>query len=103
MKKRRTRLRGTKTAAKSEQKKLISRIKELKENPKLLLPKTTPGTQADDVYLRVLKELEKPLITLSLVATRGNQIKTAKMLGINRNTLRKKIKDLDIDVVRGTH
>ena len=58
MKKRRTRLRGTKTAAKSEQKKLISRIKELKENPKLLLPKTTPGTQADDVYLRVLKELE---------------------------------------------
>lgn len=55
------------------------------------------------LYDRVLKELEKPLITLSLMATRGNQIKTAKMLGINRNTLRKKIKDLNIDVVRGTH
>ena len=58
MKKRRTRLRGTKTAAKSEQKKLISRIKELKDNPKLLLPKTTPGTPADDLYSRVLKELQ---------------------------------------------
>ena len=58
MKKRRTRLRGTKTAAKSEQKKLISRLKELKKNPKLLLPKTTPGTQADDLYSRVLKELK---------------------------------------------
>ena len=58
MKKRRTRLRGTKTAAKSEQKKLISRIKELKDNPELLLPKTTPGTPADDLYSRVLKELQ---------------------------------------------
>ncbi len=58
MKKRRTRLRGTKTAAKSEQKKLISRIKELKKNPKLLLPKTSPGTPADDLYSRVLKELK---------------------------------------------
>lgn len=55
------------------------------------------------LYERVLKELEKPLITLSLVAARGNQIKTAKMLGMNRNTLRKKIKELNIDVIRGTH
>ncbi|MBK18920.1 MAG: nitrogen regulation protein NR(I) [Rhodospirillaceae bacterium] len=54
------------------------------------------------LYERVLKEMEKPLISLSLTATKGNQIKTAKMLGINRNTLRKKIKELDIDVVRGT-
>jgi len=54
------------------------------------------------LYDRILKELEKPLISLSLIATKGNQIKTAKMLGINRNTLRKKIKELEIDVVRGT-
>jgi two-component system, NtrC family, nitrogen regulation response regulator GlnG len=54
------------------------------------------------LYDRILKELEKPLISLSLMATKGNQIKTAKMLGINRNTLRKKIKELEIDVVRGT-
>jgi two-component system nitrogen regulation response regulator GlnG len=54
------------------------------------------------LYDRILKELEKPLISLSLTATKGNQIKTAKMLGINRNTLRKKIKELEIDIVRGT-
>ncbi len=58
MKKRRTRLRGTKTAAKSEQKKLMSRIKELKNNPNLLIPKTEPGSPAEEVYTRVLKEIE---------------------------------------------
>ena len=53
------------------------------------------------LYDRLLKEFEEPLIRLSLVATKGNQIKTAQMLGINRNTLRKKIKELDIDIIRG--
>ena len=55
------------------------------------------------LYERVLRELEKPLISLSLMATRGNQIKTARMLGINRNTLRKKIKELGIEVIRGVN
>jgi two-component system, NtrC family, nitrogen regulation response regulator GlnG len=41
------------------------------------------------------------LIRLTLAATRGNQIKAASMLGLNRNTLRKKIRDLEIPVVRG--
>jgi two-component system nitrogen regulation response regulator GlnG len=45
--------------------------------------------------------MELPLIALSLAATRGNQVRTAQLLGINRNTLRKKIKDLDIRVTRG--
>ncbi|MFC7050726.1 nitrogen regulation protein NR(I) [Emcibacter nanhaiensis] len=53
------------------------------------------------LYARVLKELEIPLIELSLNATRGNQIKAADLLGLNRNTLRKKIRELDINVVRG--
>ncbi|MDA8230122.1 MAG: nitrogen regulation protein NR(I) [Magnetospirillum sp.] len=53
------------------------------------------------VYDRVLREVEKPLITLTLEATRGNQIKAAQVLGLNRNTLRKKIRDLDIAVTRG--
>ncbi|WP_424928261.1 nitrogen regulation protein NR(I) [Amaricoccus tamworthensis] len=53
------------------------------------------------LYDRILKEMELPLIALSLSATRGNQIKTAELLGINRNTLRKKIRDLDIRVTRG--
>jgi two-component system nitrogen regulation response regulator GlnG len=50
---------------------------------------------------RVVREVERPLIELSLAATGGNQIKAAKMLGLNRNTLRKKIRELDIRVVRG--
>jgi len=52
------------------------------------------------LYNRILKEIELPLIALSLTATRENQIKTSELLGINRNTLRKKIKDLDIVVTR---
>jgi two-component system nitrogen regulation response regulator GlnG len=51
----------------------------------------------DGLYDRVLAELERPLLTLSLVATNGNQIRAAKLLGINRNTLRKKLNDLRID------
>jgi two-component system nitrogen regulation response regulator GlnG len=53
------------------------------------------------LYDRVLHELERPLLGLTLAATRGNQIKAAQVLGLNRNTLRKKIRQLDIQVVRG--
>jgi len=53
------------------------------------------------LYERVLRELERPLITLTLAATRGNQVKAADILGLNRNTLRKKIRELDIGVMRG--
>lgn len=53
------------------------------------------------LYDRVLREVEKPLIELSLAATSGNQIKAAQLLGLNRNTLRKKIRELDIQVIRG--
>ena len=52
------------------------------------------------LYNRILKELEIPLISLSLEATSGNQARCADLLGINRNTLRKKINDLDIKVHR---
>ncbi len=55
---------------------------------------------ARGLYDRVLREIERPLITLSLEATRGNQIRAAALLGLNRNTLRKKIRELDIQVVR---
>ena len=53
------------------------------------------------LYVRILREVERPLISRVLSATRGNQIKAAELLGVNRNTLRKKIRDLDIEVVRG--
>ncbi|HYH23332.1 MAG TPA: nitrogen regulation protein NR(I) [Azospirillum sp.] len=59
------------------------------------------GIPSKGLYDRVLREIERPLISLSLSATRGNQIKAAEMLGLNRNTLRKKIRELDIQVVRG--
>jgi len=54
------------------------------------------------LYHRVLKEVEYPLISAALAATRGNQIKAAALLGVNRNTLRKKIQDLDIQVIRSS-
>lgn len=52
------------------------------------------------VYQRILREMELPLIEIALDATAGNQAKCADLLGINRNTLRKKITDLDIRVTR---
>ena len=53
------------------------------------------------VYDRVLAEIERPLLSICLGATRGNQIKAAHLLGLNRNTLRKKIRDLGLEVIRG--
>jgi two-component system nitrogen regulation response regulator GlnG len=52
------------------------------------------------LYHRVLREVEAPLLTAALAATRGNQIRAADLLGVNRNTLRKKIRDLEIQVYR---
>ena len=52
------------------------------------------------LYTRILREVEAPLIEIALEATGGNQAKCADLLGINRNTLRKKITDLDIRVTR---
>ena len=48
------------------------------------------------LYHRVLHDLEAPLIAATLTLTRGNQIKAAEILGLNRNTLRKKIRDLNL-------
>jgi two-component system nitrogen regulation response regulator GlnG len=52
------------------------------------------------LYHRVLREMEHPLLSVTLAATRGNQIRAADLLGVNRNTLRKKIRDLEIQVFR---
>jgi two-component system nitrogen regulation response regulator GlnG len=60
---------------------------------------------ADDLpppglYHRILRQIEHPLLSAALAATHGNQIRAADLLGVNRNTLRKKIRDLDIQVIR---
>jgi two-component system, NtrC family, nitrogen regulation response regulator GlnG len=55
------------------------------------------------LYHRILREVEYPLLTAALAATRGNQIRAADLLGVNRNTLRKKIRDLEIQVFRGSN
>ena len=52
------------------------------------------------LYQRVLREMEVPMIEIALDATGGNQARCADLLGINRNTLRKKITDLDLQVTR---
>ncbi|MDC1383013.1 sigma 54-interacting transcriptional regulator [Candidatus Puniceispirillum sp.] len=58
------------------------------------------GVPAPGLYGRVMREVEHPLIIATLEITRGNQLKAADILGLNRNTLRKKIKDLNIKAGR---
>jgi two-component system, NtrC family, nitrogen regulation response regulator GlnG len=58
------------------------------------------GLPPPGLYHRILREVEGPLLSAALTATRGNQIRAADLLGVNRNTLRKKIRDLDIQVYR---
>jgi len=53
------------------------------------------------LYDRIVQEVERPLLSICLGATRGNQIRAAQLLGLNRNTLRKKIRDLGLEVIRG--
>ncbi len=53
------------------------------------------------IYDRIIQEVERPLISICLGATRGNQIRAAQLLGLNRNTLRKKIRDLGLEVIKG--
>lgn len=51
---------------------------------------------AAGLYDRVLQEIERPLLTITLAECRGNQLRAAALLGLNRNTLRKKIRELGI-------
>ncbi|MEZ5900904.1 MAG: nitrogen regulation protein NR(I) [Hyphomicrobium sp.] len=52
------------------------------------------------LYDRIIRDVEKPLLSAALAATRGNQIRAAELLGLNRNTLRARIRDLNIRVLR---
>jgi two-component system nitrogen regulation response regulator GlnG len=59
------------------------------------------GVPPIGLYDRVLEDVERPLIQLTLAATRGNQVRAAEVLGLNRNTLRKKIQELGVSMARG--
>ena len=58
------------------------------------------GLPPPGLYARILAEVEHPLVLACLAATRGNQIKAAELLGLNRNTLRKKIRELGVSYYR---
>ena len=53
---------------------------------------------ADDLYQKIQQRVEKPLLEVVLARTQGNQIRAAARLGINRNTLRKKITEFEIEL-----
>jgi two-component system nitrogen regulation response regulator GlnG len=56
------------------------------------------ATDITDLYDTIIRRVEKPMLELVLRETKGNQIRAAEILGINRNTLRKKIQDCEIDI-----
>jgi two-component system, NtrC family, nitrogen regulation response regulator GlnG len=61
-----------------------------------------PGLPPPGLYQRILREVEIPLITAALAATGANQLRAAELLGINRNTLRARIRELGLQVVRSS-
>ena len=61
------------------------------------------GLPPAGLYERILAEIEPPLLRASLAATNGNQLRAADLLGINRNTLRTKLRSRNIKSIRGLH
>jgi two-component system nitrogen regulation response regulator GlnG len=61
----------------------------------------TDGVPPPGIHDRVIADVERPLFQITLAATRGNQVRAAEILGLNRNTLRKRITELGIDNSRG--
>jgi len=55
---------------------------------------------SDCLYNFLLRKLEHSLIRKTLSVVNGNQIKASRLLGLNRNTLRKKINELDIEIIK---
>lgn len=58
------------------------------------------GLPSAGLYDRILQEIERPLLSIALMECRGNQLRAAELLGLNRNTLRKKIKELGLSAER---
>ena len=65
-----------------------------------MLRESDPKLPPPGLYQRVLDRVEAPLIAMALNACGGNQIRAAELLGLNRNTLRKKIRTHSIEIVK---
>ena len=65
-----------------------------------LLREYEPNLPPPGLYQRVIDRVEAPLIAMAINACGGNQIKAADLLGLNRNTLRKKIRTHSIEIVK---
>ena len=74
----------------------ISLEKLVKSKLEVILQQHKEGGRIKNLFSQVIEQVEKPMIELALNVNDGNQIKTAEFLGINRNTLRKKITDYKI-------
>ena len=82
----------------TDNRKLRDKIKEITQG--YLSELTAHKKQEGDLYAELVAEVERPLIELTLKETGGNQIKAAKILGLNRNTLRAKIRAHDLKIVK---
>lgn len=69
----------------------VSLEKLVRSKLEILLKQHEEGGRVKNLYSQVIEQVEKPMIELALLLQEGNQLKTAAFLGINRNTLRKKI------------
>jgi Fis family transcriptional regulator len=76
----------------------ISLEKLVRSKLEVILKQHEDGGRVKNLYSQVIEQVERPMIELALNLQQGNQIKTAELLGINRNTLRKKISDYKIKI-----
>ena len=74
----------------------VSLEKLVRSKLEVLLKQHSDGGRVKNLYTQVLEQVEKPMIELALHLQEGNQMRTAEFLGINRNTLRKKISEYKI-------
>lgn len=76
---------------------MVSSLRSSVENSLRHYLKTLDGENPFDLYELVLREMEIPLLRLVMEYTQGNQCKAARLLGINRGTLRKKLKKYQLE------
>lgn len=76
----------------------ISLEKLVRSKLEVILKQHEEGGRVKNLHSQVMEQVERPMIELALNLQQGNQIKTAELLGINRNTLRKKISAYKIKI-----